>query len=107
MVRRLNGMFASVIHDRRRDILFGARDRSGIKPLYYTLSTSQFAFAFELKALLGLPWVPRDAGRGEPVPLSESPVRPWRVVHHSRHSPSFAGSVVQIRSRQEAARIGD
>ena len=60
MLSRLNGMFAFVIHDRRRNVLFGARDHAGIKPLYYTRTGSQFAFASEIKALLQLPWVTRD-----------------------------------------------
>lgn len=51
----LNGMFAFVIHDRRRRILFGARDHFGIKPLYYTVGPGRFAFASELKTLKLLP----------------------------------------------------
>jgi len=60
MLADLNGMFAFVIHDRRRGILFGARDRMGIKPLYYADRDGRFAFASELKSLLLLSWVGRD-----------------------------------------------
>ncbi|HEY0077434.1 MAG TPA: asparagine synthase (glutamine-hydrolyzing) [Pyrinomonadaceae bacterium] len=60
MLDELNGMFAFVIHDRRRGLLFGARDRIGIKPLYYTEQPSFFAFASELKALLQLPHLARE-----------------------------------------------
>ena len=60
MVADINGMFAFVIYDRKRRRLFGARDRLGIKPLYYTRPQGRFAFASELKALLHLPSVSRD-----------------------------------------------
>lgn len=60
MLGRLNGMFAFVIYDRARQVLFGARDRMGIKPLYYAKTPGLFAFASELKAILALPCVPRE-----------------------------------------------
>ncbi len=60
MLPRLNGMFAFVIHDVRRGLLFGARDRFGIKPFYWTQQGGRFAFASELKALLALPWMQRS-----------------------------------------------
>jgi asparagine synthase (glutamine-hydrolysing) len=56
----LNGMFAFVIHDQRKNLLFGARDRVGIKPLYYWHRGGRFAFASELKALLQLPFITRE-----------------------------------------------
>jgi asparagine synthase (glutamine-hydrolysing) len=55
MLESLNGMFAFVIHDRRRRILFGARDHFGMKPLYYSANPGRFAFASELKTLELLP----------------------------------------------------
>ena len=55
MLDDLNGMFAFVIHDQKRNLLFGARDRMGIKPLYYSFAGERLAFASELKSLLRLP----------------------------------------------------
>lgn len=63
MLADLNGMFAFVLHDKRRNVLFGARDRMGIKPLYYTRLPTAFAFASELKSLLTIPALARDLDR--------------------------------------------
>jgi asparagine synthase (glutamine-hydrolysing) len=60
LVQHLNGMFAFVIHDRKKSVLFGARDRMGIKPLYYWASDGRFVFASELKSILSLPFVDRE-----------------------------------------------
>jgi asparagine synthase (glutamine-hydrolysing) len=51
-VSRLRGMFAFAIWDARTDTLLVARDRVGIKPLYYTLNDQAFLFGSELKALV-------------------------------------------------------
>lgn len=49
---RFNGMFAFVIYDRKDRALFIARDRYGVKPLYYYLDDKRFIFASEIKAIL-------------------------------------------------------
>lgn len=54
-LNRLNGMFAVAIWDKRRRELFLARDRYGIKPLYYTKIGSRFIFGSEVKAILAHP----------------------------------------------------
>src|SRR5581483_6219335 len=61
--RRLNGMFAFAILDRRAGTLFLARDRFGEKPLYYTATSDFFAFASELRSLGAHARVPTDFDR--------------------------------------------
>ena len=60
IIDKLNGMFAFVIFDPSRNCLFGARDRVGIKPFYYTLSPNHFAFSSEMKSLCALPFVEKN-----------------------------------------------
>lgn len=50
-VKRFNGMWAFVIHDRRSGKLFGSRDRFGIKPLYRHSSTDCVLLASEIKSI--------------------------------------------------------
>ncbi|KAJ7615950.1 putative asparagine synthase [Roridomyces roridus] len=52
----LRGEFAFVLYDKKRQLLFAARDRFGIKPLYYTVSNGRVLFASEMKAFMGLGW---------------------------------------------------
>ena len=53
--KKLNGMFAFAIYDIKRDRLIIARDRYGIKPIYYYKKDSSFIFASELKAIKSHP----------------------------------------------------
>ncbi len=58
---RFNGMFSLLLYDRRRNTIFAARDRFGVKPFYYWRSPAGFlAIASEIKQFIGLPgWNPR------------------------------------------------
>lgn len=53
-VERLRGMFAFALWDNRKNRMLIARDRIGIKPLYYLVNNKVFCFGSELKAFLGL-----------------------------------------------------
>jgi asparagine synthase (glutamine-hydrolysing) len=59
-VERFNGMFALAIWDKTRQELFLARDRYGVKPLYYSFQGSTFFFASEQKAILTSSKVKRE-----------------------------------------------
>lgn len=67
-VKHLRGMFAFVIWDRRNRTLFAARDRLGIKPLYYWWDQRVFLFGSEIKAILA---VPEAAARFNQAALAE------------------------------------
>jgi len=55
MVERLRGIFAFALYDARRRSLLLARDRFGVKPLFYTRLDNQWVFASEMKAICALP----------------------------------------------------
>ena len=91
-VERLRGMFAFAIWDERRRALLLARDRLGIKPLYYAERGNELVFASELKPILQLSRVPRAID--------------WGAAHHLfafLSTPSSA-SIVQGVSKLEPAR---
>ena len=67
-VKHLRGMFAFALWDARARSLLLARDRLGIKPLFYAEVNGRLAFASELKALLELPEIGRQLN--------------WRAVNH-------------------------
>lgn len=87
-VEKLRGMFAFALWDARRRRLLLARDRLGIKPLYYGQIGGRLIFASELKAILQLPEVERRLN--------------WRAVSHlfaflcTPHSESIVEGVHKL-----------
>lgn len=65
---KLNGQFVFAVWDKKREELFIARDRVGIRPLYYTRTGNTFVFGSEIKALLQHPGVSADP---DPKSLSQ------------------------------------
>ena len=78
-VEHLNGMFALAIFDENKQRLFLARDRAGIKPLYYSFNGAALCFASEAKAL-----VATAAGPVEPDPRSVVDFFALSLVQESR-----------------------
>lgn len=75
---RFNGMWAFALWDEKKQQLFCARDRFGIKPFYYTVAGGSFLFASEIKALLAHP----DAGP-QPEERTLGTYLAWGVLDHS------------------------
>ena len=88
-VSRLHGMFAFAIYDVPTRKLFLARDRLGVKPLFYApLSDGSLAFASELKGLLAHPLLRRDID-----PLAVEDYLTWGYVPDHR---SFLAGVHKL-----------
>ncbi len=80
---RLNGQFAMAIWDARRESLFLARDRLGIRPLFYTCANGALIFGSEIKALLADPRVKAEI---DPISLDQiftfwSTLTPRTIFH--------------------------
>ncbi|MGV3570254.1 MAG: asparagine synthase (glutamine-hydrolyzing) [Ramlibacter sp.] len=102
-LRRLNGMFAIAIDDAREDALYLARDRIGVKPLYFHDDGRRMVFGSELKALLAA--VPRPQVDLEAIhhylAFNYIPA-PWTIWQGMRHvMPGcwmrFSGTGVQAQ----------
>lgn len=74
-LNRLNGMFAFAIHDGRDGSVLIARDRIGIKPLYYWSDDSRFVFSSEMKAIAKSGLVP--------VAINDEVVYQFLTLHYS------------------------
>ncbi|MDR3717120.1 MAG: asparagine synthase (glutamine-hydrolyzing) [Puia sp.] len=85
-LEKLRGMFAIVIWDLREKSLFIARDRFGVKPLYYYQDGSLLLFASEIRALLASEIIPRKLDRTALVDFLkyQSLITPFTIVEGIR-----------------------
>ncbi len=116
---KINGMFAFALWDSRGRRLFLARDRAGIKPLYYAWTRSALVFGSELKALLVHPAVERDLDPEslghylsfEYVPTPHAIFRGVRKVRPGHYLIAERGSIEEVRywdfaiQRSESVRV--
>ncbi|HUG42749.1 MAG TPA: asparagine synthase (glutamine-hydrolyzing) [Acidobacteriota bacterium] len=108
---RFSGMFAFAIWDAVRSRLFLARDRIGIKPLYYWTDPNQIVFGSELSALVRHPKVPREIDLAaldqfltvEYIPSPRTILQGVRKVPPG-HWLRFDGSGVQLASYWDVPR---
>jgi asparagine synthase (glutamine-hydrolysing) len=93
LVDRLRGMFAFAIWDSRRRQILLARDRLGIKPLYYAAIEDGLVFASELKPILQVPGISRELS--------------WQAVGHlfTSLATSPGQSILKAVKKLEPARI--
>jgi asparagine synthase (glutamine-hydrolysing) len=89
-LEKLRGMFAFAVWDSKKQQLILARDRLGIKPLYYIAGEKQFLFASEVRALLA-------SG------LSDSEINPTGLYHylsfgHLKSPESLIGGIQELKA---------
>lgn len=60
LLYRLRGMFAFMIYDSKKKLMFGARDFFGIKPFYYAMPNDNLVFGSEIKSILEFPTVKKE-----------------------------------------------
>lgn len=99
-VLKLNGQFAFALWDARRGTLFLARDRLGVRPLFYAESHGRLRFASEIKALFSDPVVSREL---DPAGVRQvfdywAPLAPQTCFRGVRELPP--GCCLQLENRQ-------
>lgn len=86
---RFNGMFAFVVYDSAKKMMFGARDRFGVKPLHLRVTADTFSFASEIKALLAV-----QAADG----LDRQTIVDYLYCGHMHHSGrTFFGGIEELK----------
>ncbi len=98
-VTRLRGMFAYALWDERRNRLVLARDRLGIKPLYYGWFDGRMFFASELRAFRRVPGFPRD--------LNETSVQRYLAYLYVPGPETILRSVVELPPAHYLVHEGD
>ncbi|KPV39325.1 asparagine synthase-related protein [Alicyclobacillus ferrooxydans] len=107
--RHLIGDFAFMIWDERERKFFGARDFSGTRTLYYTISSSQFAFCSTMEPLIGLPgsdkrlheqWLAQYLAISVPVDAVDCYITPYASIKQIPPSHSFSVREGRIRFNQ-------
>lgn len=109
-LERFNGMFAFGVYDRDKNELFLARDRSGIKPLYFYQDDRKVLFSSEIRGLLASGEVPRRLSENGLVDYCryQTVHAPWTVIHGVNmllpgHFMLVTENDVQIRKYWDAA----
>lgn len=69
MLRFINGIFAFAIYDENENSIFVAKDRLGIKPLFYAVSNDKFIFSSEIKGILASKFISPTMGKEELLEL--------------------------------------
>jgi asparagine synthase (glutamine-hydrolysing) len=90
-VKKLRGMFAFCIWDKKNDLQFIARDGFGIKPLYYTENTTDgtFIFGSEIKSFMPHPAFIKE--------LNENALRPYLTFQYSSMDETFFKGVYKLQ----------
>ena len=88
ILKKLRGMFSFVIYDKKQDLLFGARDFFGIKPMYYYLNDNEFMFGSEIKSFIGHPNFKKE--------LNKEALKPYLTFQYSCLNETFFKNVYKL-----------
>jgi len=95
-VKHLDGMFAFVLYDRTKKLVFGARDRLGKKPLFYSQpresGQTSFVFGSEIRSLLQHPSVRREAV------VAESAVQQYLLHDYLPGSQTMFANIAKLEA---------
>jgi len=102
-LQRFIGMFAFALWDRQQHTLVLARDRLGIKPLYYGWAAGRFVFASELKAITALPGFDNPVDRDALCLYLRHNCVPAPYSIHRGIRKLMPGTLLQVDARLAAA----